>query len=126
MTLQADLGYATEGSREFDYRIFSELNGAMGEYRQGTERFGDSVVRDYIELGGAGTWCDEVPAYTTSIDAALTLVPEGWSFAVEGFPVRACVYDPAAMAGDSTVTATAVTPALAIVLAALKARDAAE
>lgn len=58
------------------------------------------------------------PAYTASIDAAITLVPEHCSFAVR-FNVRseAMVYGQGA--GEN---ADAPTPALALCIAALKAR----
>jgi len=52
-----------------------------------------------------------VPAYTASIDAALTLVPEGCGFVVMG---------KAAKIGRKI--ATAATPALAICIAALRAK----
>ena len=66
------------------------------------------------------------PAYTTSMDAALTLVPEGHTYS---FIHRIGEYPEASVAAQpdagfwSAVVATAATPALALCIAALKARD---
>lgn len=82
------------------------------------------------------------PAYTASIDAALTLVPEGWHLAALGFihpdfrqetelDWRADIFGPVTWAEDDgfpepqyeAVGGNAPTPALAICIAALKARS---
>ena len=60
-----------------------------------------------------------VPHYTASIDAAVSLVPEGWVWVV-GNMGNAHVYEERT-AGKS-VTAEAATPALALTAAALRAR----
>lgn len=79
--------------------------------------------------------CLSVPRYTSSLDAALTLVPEGWRFTLStddhgGFPERAAHAvvmsklwaDP--QAGDGQVfEGHAATPALALCPAALRARE---
>ena len=65
---------------------------------------------------------DGVPRYTASLDAALTLVPEGWDWAVtKGFGESALA---AASPANSvaTVETQAATPALALTAAALRAR----
>lgn len=69
-----------------------------------------------------------VPCYTRSLDAALTLVPEGWRFSVDnafgnggavcGAIVNNTVFAKNAQLGD------AATPALALCAAALRARHA--
>jgi hypothetical protein len=73
-----------------------------------------------------GRWFLEKPAaYTASIDAALTLVPEGWQRSIwigdsddqRTALVELCPYD-----ADTEVQVRAATPALALCAAALKAR----
>ena len=64
------------------------------------------------------------PNPTTSIDAALTLVPEGWSTKIEGGGVRkwnVAVYS--GRKGDWAGTLYKYHPALAICIAAIKARS---
>jgi hypothetical protein len=66
------------------------------------------------------------PAFTASLDAAMQLVPEGWTRTVkwsvenEGY---ALVYDPSAP-DDSSIYALGKTAALALCAAALRARAA--
>lgn len=70
-------------------------------------------------------WCDddELPRYTASLDAALTLVPEGVKFEIDGgvknARARASLYP---LWHANHVTVLAATPALALSAAALKAR----
>jgi len=90
-------------------------------------------------------WCDPnnrpagLPAYTASLDAALRLVPEGWGGSVDVYPEsyrrpdadgKRLKWGGAASIspdfGDIArlITACAKTPALALCIAALKAREA--
>lgn len=65
-----------------------------------------------------------VPAYTTSIDAALTLVPEGWTIFHFGGPFNDSPSH-ATVAGGQPIAfceGDGATPALAICAAALKSR----
>lgn len=68
------------------------------------------------------------PEFTASIDAAMTLVPEGWTRTVkwsvenEGY---ALVYDPA-VPDDSSIYALGKTAALALCAAALRAHASGE
>ena len=66
------------------------------------------------------------PYYTTSLDAALTLVPEGWSYMIEG---GLSTQSPSAYLAhpetEGFVQGIASPSALALCIAALKARDAA-
>jgi hypothetical protein len=108
--LIARLEAATEGSRELSVNIYETL-GLPPLY-------GTTIDRLY-------------PDYTTSIDAALSLIPEGWVVANisqndnrlwwtslnRGYRSS---YDATAIAGDCA------TPALALVIAALRARAAGE
>jgi hypothetical protein len=86
--------------------------------------------------GGVETWARHAPAYSTSIDAAMSLVPEGW--AVErwqiwpGQPSTLGLYETRVAAngeryrggGEAIVHASAATPALVLCAAALRARAA--
>ena len=66
----------------------------------------------------------ECPAYTASLDAAMTLVPEGWLFDLynlNGYPEAHLTNDTLQRVAVSVVTAT---PALALCAAALRAQEA--
>ncbi len=68
-----------------------------------------------------------VPAFTASLDAALTLVPEGWQWVVSqqlGQPFAGCGGSPTG--GWLAWHVDAATPALALCAAALRARAAME
>jgi len=106
------LKLATEGARDLDGRISRAIDIP-------------DLVHDehgwWID-SESGTW-KNVTDYTTSLDAALTLVPDDWHWYVgtnEEGP-DAIIWYP----GDYrlAVKATASTPALALCIAALKARD---
>ncbi len=68
------------------------------------------------------------PAYTTSLDDAVTLVPENWSWSVGtdfDMPGRAILTWGGVTSDDrpQRITITAETPALALCIAALEARN---
>lgn len=63
-----------------------------------------------------------LPAYTTSIDVALTLVPEGWSWRTGNIPSGRGFADLGTQ--KSLQCIEAATPALALCIAALCAREA--
>lgn len=71
-----------------------------------------------------------VPDFTGSLDAAMTLVPEGWGFRVESEgdgsrPCSASIYKPADCCNEFVISCDyAITPALALCAAALRARAA--
>ena len=119
--LIAKLEAATEGSREFDAAIFCMI--APGAKLAG-EVYADACkpTEDvWFPQGPRGT-LRVPPAYTSSLDAALTLVPEGWDYCISrghGEPAAASL-SPTMTVGE--VLATAPTPALALCIAALKAR----
>lgn len=91
---------ATEGSRELD---------------------GDIHYHDRKPYPKGGWNTDGLPHYTTSIDAALRLVPEGfiWDVASTG---QAWVMG--GLDNEQHLVTSAPTPALALCIAALKAREA--
>ena len=107
--LIAKLKAATEGSRELDASIHLTLN--LPRQPHGGKYY---------------------PPYTTSLDAALTLVPEGWWCSIQtpafvigetkaAVSVSGIVDD--STGGGRTFDARATTPALALSSAALKARQ---
>lgn len=68
---------------------------------------------------GCGWWA---PRYTASIDAAMTLVPEGWNFEVDRIGGRGgAVVNKSVLSRDAFI-AQAATPALALCAAALRAQ----
>lgn len=105
------------GSRELDAATYEALG-----------RPWDDDPREYSFLTG---W-DCPPPYSTSLDAALSALPEGWlpeqmSWSVEGSPVVASIWN--RQNGDAyrSCDGEAKTPALALITAILKAtREAGE
>lgn len=86
-----------------------ELDAAIARLDDIREAFGDCAD-------------DEVPPYTSSIDAALTLVPEGCKWLVQdlGIGFEACTYPRKGV----PCAAKGAAPAIALCIAALKARSA--
>ena len=88
------------------------------------------VEREVAILLGRQT----VPAFTSSLDYAVTLVPNGWAWMAgcapdEGFFATLSLTDEAIAAGASDkdmIDTIAATPALALCAAALRARAAME
>lgn len=75
--------------------------------------------------GGLGRWAVETsaPNYTASIDAALTLVPDGISWEMYSWPTGSMKFH-ASCGGGALNSMSNVNPAIAICIAALKAREA--
>ena len=116
MTKLADKIEALEGpSREVDAEIAIAVGRTLQVWREG----GHSMP---------GYWADDPPpTYTASLDAAMTLVPEGFykSFAAirfgDGLPFAEVVER---KPPERIFSAYAATPALALCAAALRAREA--
>lgn len=109
--LVAALEAATGPSRELDARIWLE---AVEKPRPG-----DKLDKDII-----GRW----PHYTASLDAALTLVPEGYTRSLYfggNWPAEAKLWRHHDYSGQQDIEAEAKTIALALCIAALRARGAA-
>jgi hypothetical protein len=106
--LLAMLEAATEGSRTLDILVASDV--------LTKQQVTDFLLEEYTRQSGG-----KVPHYTTSIDAALTLVPEGTEWILETVPEEGGY---GAGVGESMWNSFALTPALAICIAALKARSA--
>ena len=124
--LIARLEAAEEGSRELDFAIAEHL-GMHPRWSKSTTKA--RKMHRHVDGG-------PIPAWTGGIDAALTLVPEGWDYSI-GTDTRkdesarkygwARVMEraedhPGHYTGNE-LYAEAATPALALCAAALKARE---
>ena len=123
MDLIAELERATEGSRELDYAIARETGWRFTgehEFKEHGVFWRDATTDEWKQL----------PWWTTSLDAALTLIPEGWRAWFSwgcGFGDAGLMRptDKTAWTRDSEIM-SAPTTALALCIAALKARQAME
>ena len=119
--LISKLEAASGGSKELDAEIADAVGVASRSRRTAS---GKSKGREWFvdSHGGVQTWAQDPPPYTTSLDAALTLVPEGWTGII---PVSggddAWLWQSGGGAGRG-VRVSGTTPALALTIAALKAR----
>jgi hypothetical protein len=134
--LIARLEAASEGSRELDVRIHAALHpgrsllldpGSVGPKRREPQygTLSDLPLDGWSDYEAVARTID-APAYTTSLDAALTLVPAGWGWSLDymdpGEPDGAMVGQ---HAGEGyNADCRPVPPALALCIAALKARAA--
>lgn len=105
--------------------LITRLESADGPDRELDADIHESIG-NIVDRGCPITWHyeDETPRYTASIDAALTLVPEGWHMSVNT-TVGALLQGSAAVRdrdGGPSFASAAATPALALAAAALKAR----
>jgi hypothetical protein len=109
-------------SRELDALIECEVR-RLQAYAVGLS---DETRAHWNPIGSKGEVIDnqglcryQSPAYTSSIDTALTLLPEGWEWELSWIYGRAC-----AKLGDPvlSIDCDGSTPALALVAACLKAR----
>ena len=116
MTLIERLESAPEGSRELDGEIALLLG-----WKKTIDGFYNSRWKD-----PAGQLQGNIPpAFTTSIDAALTLVPEGWRWDIGPWDdqIRAEIWNHTEDETKEQYCGFASTPALALCIAALKARS---
>lgn len=112
--LISKLEAAAEGSRELDKEIWKACGSHISTI--GTERWPNRIgeVSHFISI--------ECPDYTTSIDAALVLVPEGWCWVAGNELENFASVKPDHNAHDKILSSSSATPALALCIAALKAR----
>lgn len=112
------LAEAKEGSRELDADIALFIDWKLSSQKQTTFALACSTYP-----GGKLAYVEDfhVPQFSTSIGAALTLVPEGWEGTIGVNKCNAGIYDKR----NPTVGfgAVAATPALALCIAALQARS---
>lgn len=126
--LIARIEAATEGSRELDCVIAV----ASGEFFIKGEICGEPAYcyidsDEVLHMPGNGGGAAMVPNYSESVDAALTLVPEGWS---HGYRLTTANDDLGSLVeawvrtkGRMWHGVTHSTPALALCAAALRARS---
>ena len=111
---------AAIGGRDLDAEIALAI-GYVTE-RDGNLFFGNKdhttlvLECDYYDHGGAAP---ELPHYTTSLDAAMTLVPDGYGAVSASLNERGAS---SMRIGHPYVFGNGATPALALCIAALKAR----
>ena len=123
--LIAELERATEGSRELDAKIAVAAHPLLATFRDDPER-------------GAGHWISDHDGpvyaldYTTSLDAAVMLLPEGLQYGISTHPKEE-VFNPGGaqafvmdMGCTLYVHADSATPALALCIVFLRARQAME
>ena len=114
--------------RELDCGIAVGLHGGHIRWRQAVGTMESYPVRDYTSSAHVqGYGCDHISAYTASLDAAMSLVPEGLRFYVDNGTVDSTSHACAFAGRDGGVTGgckIAATPALALCAAALRARAA--
>ena len=120
-SLIAELEAAAEGNRELDYAIAKEM---------GWQFSGEHTFKEHGFFWRDATTDEwkQLPRWSTSLDAALTLVPEGfvWRVSTDFGPIAW-----AAVSGHKGIfwadtKSEALTAALALCIAALKARQAME
>ena len=125
-SLIAELEAAKEGSRTLSDKVLLACGWSYEPNRYGPggpQWGGGGLWTDPLGIGTAAS--DPRPSPTESLDAALTLVPDGWAVELtgekgsQGWGVR--------LTSDASqeTMGLALTPALALCIAALKARDAA-
>lgn len=127
--LIARLEQATEGSRELDAAIARAIGNKVETIivPEGHPVFAAGGGLEFMVRPDGSR--SSVPPYTTSLDAALTLVPEGWRVAEmkDGIPSDAGPYChvrlwcPVNSALGHRHGASGITPALALCIAALRA-----
>jgi hypothetical protein len=83
----------------------------------------DVIADGWIDWEGLAREA-QAPAYTTSLDASLTLLPEGTGALINATlgPWAQVIRDTPEFSGPSLASATAATPALALCIAALRVR----
>ncbi len=122
------LSRATGPDRELDAAIAVAIKGGRIDWILDgitKETFPVRVYPDTTGVTARGELQAAVPRYTSSIDAAMTLVPEGWNWELSNNPPSAWMcesgYNPDTYNGE-TAQANARTPAIALTIAALSAR----
>lgn len=117
--LIAALEKAEGPSRELDAWIYVWCGGPDDEWAART------LIADVISKGGTIT---DLKPYTASLDAAMSLVPEGWTRAVDAtapeLVITVCLYAPSSMGRAPDVKADHKSEAVATIISALRARQA--
>ena len=128
--LIAELERATEGSRDLELAIALETNHKATGGQPSWRSIREGVAQDGRQkfLSDTLGYVHQIPRWTRSLDAALTLVPEqcGWNMNDDG---EGCVFQRVKRAGGPGWPIIGncegnTTPALALCIASLKARQA--
>jgi hypothetical protein len=131
---------ATEGSRELDAAIAvavrSMVTASGGQVPKWADenfpvwRVARAGVVEVVHDDGHGSLNWHAPHYTTSLDAALALVPGGRArrtnyLPAAGYPYRVWIYKDSAMPFEDEMSPTAMakTEALALCIASRRARE---
>ena len=121
---------ATRGSDELDAHIRCALFGKPNNFVKQSHINGawcvwriDGAGREVAWDGNGLTQLQRLGAFTASLDAAMSLVPSGWDWSLngEGNP-KSYVAELWVYFGDGEAIAKAATPALALTAACLRAR----
>lgn len=115
IALIARVESASGPDRELDLMVL-RAHGGNGWYWLDRER--ETITRDKYGRGALGNPACSLDHYTASLDAAVTLVPEGYTGMVH-LDGKASLYRDDM---QPTIDSLAATPALALVAAALRAR----
>lgn len=108
-------------SRELDAEIFIAVCWPDWRIQTDCEKFPEQVQSGRIQEPNGCGWRN-APAYTASLDAAMSLVPEGWHWTVNDFGDHASAYlINAAHEMARPHKQFQATPALALCAAALRA-----
>lgn len=115
MTRLVELAELCEKASGPDRELYAMIYDAV----YGGECLYDPKWETWITPGGMN-----VPAFTASLDAALTLVPEGWDWASGSgqFGGHAFMRRVTSVGEPPAISSDAATPALALCAAALRAR----
>jgi len=121
--LIARLEKATGPDRELDARIYAACFHPHGFDRMAERAFNRHDLRSYVwyDTEGRRITCWGDKAFTGSLDAAVTLVPEGfyWSYDIRGCAIVCAGEPPSEIYGDCRGHPS---PVIALCIAALKAR----
>ena len=126
--LIAALEKATGPDRELDCEIALAVDGGEIVWKMANYTMESHPARRYASsdhVGGYGN--APVPQYTASIDAALTLVPEGWTRDVDAtapeMGIAVTLYEPKGGPDGKRAIGDHASEAIAICLAALRATE---
>jgi hypothetical protein len=124
---------ATEGSKELDRLVARHAGWHRVEPKHARSKRGAWISPDDFMgvystgapildgLHGTTLWADP-PAFSSSIDSALTLVPEGFQWQLRSVPTEEGFDYSAQVDWRPNLHQQAATPAIALCIAALKAR----
>jgi hypothetical protein len=109
-----------------DRELDAEISVAVGRHETHVERRSDGTTKLLPWRGdGTGSYNIDCRRYTASLDAAVTLAPDGWRWWINSSPFARCWLVANDRIVDKAQSEKCATPALALCAAALRARVAA-